>query len=113
MSARWHWRLQHTASMAPSNSGSPAPLPDFRSPELPIETISAGTRLSRIHLAEFAPIHFGSKGINRFDDPRRIFGVCYMAMTQEGHLLEPVFTGSETDSFTDTIFGHDVSPQSR
>ena len=79
--------------MARSNSGSLLPPLDFPSRELPVETISPGTRLARIHLAKFAPIYFGSKGNNRFDDPRRTLGVCYLAMTEEGAFAETCLLG--------------------
>ena len=95
--------------MAQSNSGSPLPPLDFPSRELPVETISAGTRLVRIHLAEFAPIYFGSKGKNRFDDPRRTFGVCYLAMTEEGAYAETCLLGVGDRYVPHPVFKKDVS----
>ena len=60
----------------------------FASRELPVETIPVGSRLSRIHLGAFEPLHFGATEYNRFDDPNRLFGVCYLAKTLEGAFAE-------------------------
>ena len=74
--------------MAPPSFDSPPPPAEFASRELPVETIPAGSRLSRIHLRVFDPLHFGAAEYNRFDDRRRLFGVCYLAMTIEGAFAE-------------------------
>lgn len=68
----------------------PSPLPptDLVSRDLPIEIIDAGTRLIRIHRNGFGPIFFGATGGNRFDDPTRTYGVCYLATTIEGAFAE-------------------------
>ena len=73
--------------MAPPDPG-PLPPPDFASRDLPIETIAAGARLVRIHRSDVGPLFFGSTGGNRFDDPTRIYGVCYLAATLEGAFAE-------------------------
>ena len=75
--------------MALHSSGSPPPPLDFAGRELPLETILRGKRLARIHHRDFDPIRFGSNEYNRFDDQRRDFGVCYLAMNHEGAFAEP------------------------
>ena len=72
----------------PPSCGSPPPPPDFGNRKLPVEILPHGTRLARIHHAEFDPLHFGSKAGNRFDDPNGIHGVCYLAMKYEGAFAE-------------------------
>ena len=73
--------------MAPPDPG-PLPPPDLASRELPLETMPAGTRLVRIHRSNLGPLHFGSTGGNRFDDPAKRYGVCYLATTLEGAFAE-------------------------
>jgi hypothetical protein len=73
--------------MARRNAG-PLPPPDFTRRDLPIESVSAGTRLVRIHRSGLAPVFFGSTGRHRFDDPVNSYGVCYLAMTLEGAFAE-------------------------
>ena len=80
--------------MAQHSSGSPPPPLDFARRELPVETIPAGSRLVRIHDGDFDPIHFGSTAYNRFDDQRKIFGVCYLARTIEGAFAETIVRGA-------------------
>ena len=75
------------ANMAPPDPG-PLPPSDFASRELPSETISPGTRLFRIHRRDVGPLFFGSTGGNRFDDPIKSYGVCYLAKTMEGAFAE-------------------------
>ena len=72
--------------MAPPSS--PPPPPDFAARELPVETIPTGTRLSRIHRSDLAPLHFGSSGHSRFDDQKGGYGICYLAMSPEGAFAE-------------------------
>ena len=69
---------------------SPGPLPpiDLANRDLPVETIDAGTRLTRMHRSDLAPLFLGSTGGNRFDDPVRTYGVCYLATTLEGAFAE-------------------------
>ena len=74
--------------MAQPSSVSPPPPLDIASRPLPVETIAAGTRLARIHHAEYDPIHFGASEYNRFDNPNGKFGVCYMAKTIKGAFAE-------------------------
>jgi hypothetical protein len=73
--------------MALPDSG-PLPPPDFASRDLPVEIVATGTRLVRIHRSDFGPLFFGSTGGNRFDDPTRTYGVCYLATTHEGAFAE-------------------------
>src|SRR5262245_36560552 len=86
-STRSWWQRRLTANMAPPDRG-PLPPPDFANRELPIETITAGTRLVRIHRNDLRPLFFGSTGSNRFDDPAKRYGVCYLATTLEGAFAE-------------------------
>ena len=65
--------------MAPPSSGSPPPSQGFAKRELPVETIPAGTPLSRIHHGEYDPPCFGSRRGNRFAGPRENYGFCYLA----------------------------------
>ena len=74
--------------MAAPSSGSPPPSLGSARRELPVETIPAGTRLARIHHAEFDPLYFGSTEYNRFDDQGKRFGVCYLSKTIEGSFAE-------------------------
>jgi len=60
----------------------------FARRELPVETVTAGTRLVRLHVSDFSPLFFGSTGNNRFDDPDKGYGVCYLARTVEGAFAE-------------------------
>jgi hypothetical protein len=73
--------------MAPPSPG-PLPPADFASRELPLETIPDGARLIRIHRSELGPLFFGSTGGNRFDDPAKSYGVCYLSTTLEGAFAE-------------------------
>jgi hypothetical protein len=75
------------ASTVPPDRGL-LPPPDFAHRELPIEAIPTGTRLIRIHRSDLGPLHFGSTGSNRFDDPAKTYGVCYLAATLEGAFAE-------------------------
>ena len=73
--------------MAPPDAG-PLPPGDFAGRTLPLETLGAGTRLTRIHRSDLGALFFGATGGNRFDDPARRYGVCYLAMTAEGAFAE-------------------------
>jgi hypothetical protein len=66
----------------------PKPPPDFADRDLPLETLPPGTALVRIHRSDLTPLFFGTSGDNRFDDPERIYGVCYVALTLEGAFAE-------------------------
>ena len=66
----------------------PTPPPDFASRDLPLETLPAGTAFIRIHRSGLEPLFFGTSGNNRFDDPERAYGVCYLALTLEGAFAE-------------------------
>jgi hypothetical protein len=67
---------------------APLPPPDFASRDLPIETLPKGTRLVRIHRSDLGPLFFGATGGNRFDDPHKAYGVCYLSLTLEGAFAE-------------------------
>lgn len=81
--------------MVPPSPG-PLPPPDFASRDLPIEEIASGARLMRIHRSELGPLFFGSTGGNRFDDPTKIYGVCYLATTLEGAFAETCLRSAGT-----------------
>lgn len=42
----------------------------------------------RIHHSNLGPVFFGATGGNRFDDPSKTYGVCYLATTIEGAFAE-------------------------
>jgi len=66
----------------------PTPPRDFAGRDLPLETLSAGTTFIRIHRTDLGPLFFGMSGDNRFDDPKRGYGVCYVALSLEGAFAE-------------------------
>jgi hypothetical protein len=61
---------------------------DFADRDLPLETVPTGTSFVRIHRSDAGPLYFGSSGENCFDDPKRTYGVCYLALTLEGAFAE-------------------------
>ena len=71
-------------------AAKPEPLPpaDFASRDLPVETVPAGTGFFRIHRTGLGALHFSKSGDNRFDDPDRDYGVCYVARSLEGAFAE-------------------------
>jgi hypothetical protein len=75
------------ASMAPPEQ-HPLPPVDFVHRDLPIEEIPIGATFIRIHRSDLDALHFGANAINRFDDPKREYGVCYVANTREGAFAE-------------------------
>lgn len=64
----------------------PAPPADLAAHPLPLEAVPTGTVLLRIHEERHGPIWFGpgagAPPRNRFDDPRREYGVCYLGYTR-------------------------------
>ena len=80
--------------MSPHSSDPPPHPPDLANRDIPAETIPSGTRLVRIHHGKFDPIYFGFSDFGRFDDPRRIFGVCYLATTIAGAFAETFVRGA-------------------
>ena len=68
----------------------PSSLPD----ELPITVLSPGAELWRIHGRAHDPLHFGTGGLNRFDAPEGVFGVCYLGDSLEVSFLEVFVRGS-------------------
>ena len=66
----------------------PVPPADFASRDLPIETVQAGAAFQRIHRTGLGALHFGTSGDNRFDDPKREYGVFYGAHSLEGAFAE-------------------------
>ena len=76
------------ANTAQPDGNGPLPPSDFAGRPLPHDEISVGSAFVRIHLSDFDPVHFGTSGNNRFDDPQHEYGVCYLAMTREGAFAE-------------------------
>jgi RES domain len=66
----------------------PRPPQDFAGRDLPLETVPKGTTFIRIHRSDLGALYFGTSGDNRFDDPERVYGVCYLALTREGAFAE-------------------------
>ena len=64
------------------------PPPDLANRDLPVEAVPAGATFVRIHRSGLDPLHFGTSGDNRFDDPERRYGVCYAAHSVEGAFAE-------------------------
>jgi RES domain-containing protein len=64
----------------------PLPPADLARRDLPIVRL-AGPWL-RIHRQIHDPIFFGTTGLNRFDDPRRRYGVLYAAEALDGAFIE-------------------------
>jgi len=75
------------ASTAPPER-PPRPPSDFVRRDLPLELVPAGSRFVRLHRTDLNPLFFGTAGANRFDDPERVYGVCYVAMTLAGAFAE-------------------------
>lgn len=73
-----------------------APLPPawLHTRPLPVDVLSAGTILHRIHRSTHSPVFFGpGKGnppINRFDSESHRFGVLYLGLSRNGALAETI-----------------------
>jgi hypothetical protein len=57
----------------------PPPPPDLRDRHLPLAP--TGGPLFRVHAIRHGVLYFGSSGDNRFDDPRREYGVLYAGLS--------------------------------
>ncbi len=64
----------------------PSPPADLAKRQLPIARIEEP--LFRIHGARRGPLFFGTTGENRFDDPRRVFGVLYAGLSPACAFIE-------------------------
>jgi hypothetical protein len=84
---RWYAPQQPSASTVPRRRRHSPPR-DFADRDLPLDTVPTGTSFVRIHRSDAGPLCFGTSGGNRFDDPKRIYGVCYLALTLEGAFAE-------------------------
>jgi hypothetical protein len=72
-------------NMAPSD-GLP---PDvFSERKIPVEGLTAGVTLYRMHGNSHGPVYFGKSGDYRFDSPDRSYGVLYAAGTTAGCFVE-------------------------
>ena len=83
----------HVDRRGPSGAALPPPA-WLNTKPLPIDILSAGQVLHRVHRSTFLPIFFGpGKGglpINRFDSASGRFGVLYLGMTLRGALAETI-----------------------
>jgi hypothetical protein len=64
----------------------PQPPSDLSSRRLPFERI--GGPLFRVHASRHGVLHFGTSGDNRFDDPRRAYGVLYAGLSAACAFIE-------------------------
>jgi hypothetical protein len=64
----------------------PNPPIDFNTRKLPLAVVNRSW--IRSHHQRFAPIHFGTSGLNRFDAPASEFGVLYVAADPHGAFIE-------------------------
>ena len=74
--------------MPPKGRPGPNPPPpsDLSSRRLPLERI--GGPLFRVHASRHGVLHFGTSGDNRFDDPRRAYGVLYAGLSAACAFIE-------------------------
>lgn len=72
--------------MSQNVSGHPNPPMDLNERELPL-TSQIGPWL-RIHKSKYGAIHLAKNALNRFDDPRKEFGVLYCAEDFYGAFIE-------------------------
>jgi RES domain len=64
----------------------PGPPDDLARRDLPLVSIPGP--LFRVHRTRHAPLYFGKTGDNRFDDPRREYGVLYAGATEACAFIE-------------------------
>lgn len=66
-------------------------------PDLPVSTLTAATKLWRVHQAVYEPLWFGpapgQPPQNRFDAPAGEFRVCYFGQELEGAFVETLMRG--------------------
>lgn len=89
MSRRSSRPLAHSGSTVPRSPRPglhPPPPDDLSRRDLPLVQISGP--LHRVHRASRAPLLFGTTGDNRFDDPRRAFGVLYAGESEACAFIE-------------------------
>ena len=55
---------------------------------LAIRAIAGSTPLCRCHSIQHGVVYFGRNGRNRFDDPQKQFGVCYLSLSPNGAFAE-------------------------
>ena len=55
---------------------------------LAVREIAGDTPLYRCHSIQHGVVYFGRNGRNRFDDPQRQFGVCYLSLSPNGAFAE-------------------------
>ena len=66
------------------------PPPDLAQIDIPMLEIRAGDTLYRAYRLTYEPLWFGvgQAPVNRFDDPRQEYGVCYFGRTREAAFAE-------------------------
>jgi hypothetical protein len=65
----------------------------------------AGTTFTRIHRSDVNSVFFGTSGDNRFDDPKRAYAVCYVALTFEGAFAETCLRAVGAQFVASTFLG--------
>ncbi len=72
----------------PPNTLPPGPPANLDQRDLPIDIITVGTPVVRIHQKIHPPLYFGQGALYRFDAPDKKFGVCYTAHDLKGAFAE-------------------------
>ena len=90
---------------------TPGPLPpppkDFHQVELPIVTV--GGHWFRTHEVAYPPVHYGTNGRWRFDDPDGKYGVLYLAQQPAGAFIETFGQFVTTAAFPRRITSRELS----
>ena len=81
-------RSRVTSGMSPRPGPHPHPPPNFGKKPLSLRTFPAKTRWHRFHRERLQATFFGKSGLYRFDDPKRGYGVLYLAEHLEGAFVE-------------------------
>ena len=72
---------------------APEPPSDIETRSLPLEVLSAGTLLFRIHSSVKSPKFFGRSKAWRFDSPDDSYGTLYLGMSAEACFAETLLRG--------------------
>ena len=62
--------------------------------QLAVRTVEIGTAFYRCHSSQHGAVYFGKDGLNRFDDPCKQFGVCYLSFSPSGAFAETLLRKS-------------------
>jgi hypothetical protein len=76
-------------------SRRPEPPADLHSRRLPLQSLSAGATIHRIHLTSRRAKFFGRTATWRFDSPDRSFGTLYAALSEQACFVETILRGSD------------------